>query len=103
MLAHQPMDEIEFEVPWDEGAVRIVEQLERSIVRLNLDSQAESVSLVNAIEVHLESGAVDIQVLRPLTDAFRALASARAIDRKKLKLDGRLASLLRRFAPSTPR
>jgi hypothetical protein len=96
------MDEVEFQVPWDEGALRIVGQIERSIVRLNLNSQAEFVSFVNAIEVHLEYGAVDVQVLRHLTDAFRALASARDLDRKKLKLDARLDSLLRRFAPSTP-
>ena len=82
---------------WDEGALRIASQIERSIVRLQLDCQAEFVSLVNALEVQLESGAPDANVLRLLADAFLAWADARGLDRTRLKLDQRFDSLLRRI------
>jgi hypothetical protein len=92
------MDETEFFR--DEGALRIASQIERSIVRLQLDCQAQFVSLVNALEVQLESGAPDANVLRLLADAFLALADVRGLDRNKLKLDQRFDSLLRRIRAS---
>ena len=94
MLRRTAMDE--FEVPWDEGALRGAQQIERSIVRLGLDSQAEFVSLMNAILVQLEAGAPDPRVLQLLFDALRALADFHGLDRKRLKLDERIDKLLRR-------
>lgn len=88
----------EFEVPWDEGSLRLAEQIERSIVRLRLDSQAEFVSLMNAIVVQLEAGANDPKVLQLLLDALCALADSHALDRKTLKLDERIDKLLKRAA-----
>jgi hypothetical protein len=86
------MDEIA--VPRDEGALRSAEQIERSIVRLSLDSQAEFVSLMNAIEVQLEAGAPEPRVLRLLFDALRALADFHGLDRRRLKLDERIEKVL---------
>jgi hypothetical protein len=85
---------------WDEGALRIVSQIERSIVRLRLNSQAEFVALINAVEVQLESGAPDSRVLRLLADALLMLADVRGVDSERLKLEERLDNLLRRIAAS---
>lgn len=85
-----------FEVPWDEGALRAAEQIERSIVRLRLDSQGEFVSVMNAIAMQLEAGAPDPTVLRLLFDALLALADFHGLDRKRLKLDERIENVLRR-------
>jgi hypothetical protein len=86
---------------YDEMAFGITSGIERSIVRLNLESQAQFVSLINAIDVQLESGQPDPNVVRLLTQAFLALADARGVDRKSLKLDQRVDRLLERVGSAT--
>lgn len=86
-----------------EKAVRIVAAMERAICRLRLLSQGEFVALLNAIEVHLDDGMPDPAVVRHLCDALLALAQARGIDAKKLKLDQRTDRLLKLTASATSR
>jgi len=83
---------------YDDQAFGLLSTLERSIIRLNLESQAQSVALTNAIEVQLESGQPDPRVVRFLGQALSALADARGVDRNKLKLAQRLDELHNRLA-----
>jgi hypothetical protein len=85
---------------WDERLLRNVSAIERSIVRLRLDSQGEFVALFNAIEMQLESGDPQPKVVRLLCDALLELADSRGLDRKKLKLDSRLDNLNTKLAQS---
>jgi hypothetical protein len=52
----------------------LVSRIERSIVALDLDSQAQFVSLLDTVRVQLESGRPDTTVARLLGEAFLALA-----------------------------
>ena len=92
------------QVPWwDAKALRMVEAIERLIVRLGLDSQGEFVSIVNAIEVQLESRETVPDVVRLLIESLRALAHARAIgEPHQHRLDQRLNQLLDRVRPASP-
>lgn len=83
---------------YDAKAVAIVNAVERAICRLNLHTQDEFVSLLNAIEVQVEDGIPDLTALDHLCAALLALADARGADRRKLKLDARVASLLQHVA-----
>lgn len=78
---------------WDERLFRLTSGIERSIVRQRLASQGEFIALINAIDMQLESGDPAPKVVRLLSDAFLALADARDLDRKPLKLDQRLDDL----------
>lgn len=78
---------------YDEKAFGLVSSIERSIVRLNLESQAQFVALTNALEVQLESGQPDPRVVRLLGQAVLALADIRGLDRNKLQLDKRIDQL----------
>lgn len=78
---------------WDERLFRITEGIERSIVRLRVDSQGQFVAIINALDMQLESGHPDPTVVRLLSDALLALAESRGLDRKKLKLHSRLDTL----------
>jgi hypothetical protein len=55
----------------------MVEAIERSIVRLRLESQGEFIAIINAIEVQLESKETVAEVVRLLIESLRALAHAR--------------------------
>lgn len=87
---------------YDEAAVAIVSSMERAICRLRLPNQDQFVALFNAIEVQVESGQADPTVLHHLCEALLALANARGVDRKKLKLDQRIQSLQQTSASSQP-
>ena len=82
----------------DDQAYGITEAIERSIVRLDLDSQAEFVALINAMQMQLDSGRPVAPVVRLLADAFLALAEARAVRDPKLRLNHRLDTLVERVA-----
>lgn len=87
------------QVPWwDAQALRMAETIERSIVRLRLQSQGEFIAIINAIEMQLESRQTVPEVVQLLTDSLRALAVARYIeDPLKRRLDQRLAELVDRI------
>jgi hypothetical protein len=57
---------------WDAKALRMVEAIERSIVRLRLESQGEFIAIINAIEVQLESKETVADVVRLLIESLRA-------------------------------
>lgn len=90
-------DDLE-QVPWwDAKALRMADAIERSIVRLRLDSQGEFVAIMNAIAMQLESRDTVPQVVRLLAESIRALADARGLEeRHKRALDQRLDELVRR-------
>ena len=71
--------------------------IEQSIVRLRLESQGEFVALINAIEMQLESCQPVAKVMRLLADALLALAEARGLDAKRLRLAQRLDTLVHRI------
>jgi hypothetical protein len=73
--------------------VRLASAIERSIVRLDLDRQAELVSLINALNVQLESGRPDATVVRLLGEAPLALAHARGLSPGELDLVTKLGAL----------
>jgi DNA polymerase III delta subunit len=79
-------------------ACRITSGIERSIVRLRLESQGQFVALINALDMQLDSGEPEPTVIRLLSEALLALADAKRLDRKKLKLDQRLGSLNKKIA-----
>ncbi len=80
----------------------MVEAIERSIVRLRLESQGEFVAIINAIEVQLESKETVPEVVRLLIESLRALAHTRAIEEpRRHRLDQRLNELLDRVSPAS--
>lgn len=87
------------QVPWwDAQALRMAETIERSIVRLRLQSQGEFIAIINAIEMQLESRQTVPEVVQLLTDSLRALAVARYIEeRHRRRLDQRLGELVDRI------
>jgi hypothetical protein len=76
----------------------MTEEIERSIVRLDLDSQGEFVALINAIQLQLDSGEPVERVVRLLSDAVLALAEARRVQEPKLLLSERMDALVARVA-----
>jgi hypothetical protein len=82
-----------------EEAYRITSAIEHSIVRLRLESHGQFVALINAIEMQLDSGEPNATVVQLLSDALLALADAKRLDRRSLKLDERLAALNKKLAP----
>ena len=94
-------DDLE-QIPWwDAKALRMVEALERSIMRLPLESQGEFMAITNAIEVQLESKETVPEVVRLLIESLRSLARARAIEEpRRRRLDQRLNELLDRVSPA---
>lgn len=94
-------DDLESIPWWDAKALRMVEALERSITRLRLDSQAEFVAIINAIEVQLESRETEPLVVRHLVDGLRALIAARPLqERNRRSLAERLDDLVKRVEAS---
>lgn len=94
-------DDLE-QIPWwDAKALRIVEAIERSIMRLHLESQGEFMAITNAIEVQLESKETVPEVVRLLIESLRSLARARTIEEPhRRRLDQRLNELLDRVSPA---
>jgi hypothetical protein len=83
---------------WDVQALRMVDAIERSIVRLNLDSQGECVAILNAILMQLESGQPVPVVVDHLVYALLTLAHHRGVDHDRLRLPEKLQALTRRVA-----
>jgi len=98
-----PDDDDLDQIPWwDAKALRLVEAVERSIVRLRLDSQTEFIAIINAIEVQLESKETEPEVIRLLIESLRSLAHARPIAEPRLRrLDQSLNELLGRVSPAS--
>lgn len=94
-------DDLE-QIPWwDAKALRMVEAIERSIIRLHLESQGEFMAVTNAIEMQLESKETVPEVVRLLIESLRSLARARAIEEpRRRRLDQRLNELLDRVSPA---
>ena len=100
MVTHD--DDLEHNPEWDAKALRLVETIERAIVRLRLESQGEFVAIINAIEVQLESKHTVPEVLRLLVESLRALAHARTLEQHhQARLDQRLNELLDRVSPGS--
>jgi len=75
----------------------MADAIERSIVRLHLETQGEFVAIINAIAMQLESHKTVPEVVRLLGESLRTLAAARAIEeRHQRRLDQRLAELFER-------
>lgn len=88
------------EVPpwWDVEALRLVEGIEKSIVRLHLDSQGEFIAILNAILMQLESQQTVPGAVALLVDSLRVLAAARGIEpHHRRHLDQRLDELVQRL------
>jgi hypothetical protein len=75
----------------------MTEDIEHSIVGLDLDSQGEFVAVINAMQLQLDSGEPVERVVRLLSDALLALAEARGV-REELRLAERLDTLVKRVA-----
>lgn len=91
-------------LPFDDEAVEMTVQIERSIIRLDLDCQGEFVALINALQMQIESGHPVEAVVGYLTTAMVAWAEARGVDHRKLKLAEHLEQLRRRlFSPGGTR
>jgi hypothetical protein len=87
---------------WDAKALRMASAIEKSIVRLNLDSQGEFVAIMNAIAMQLESPQTAPEVLRLLAEALHTLALARGIQqRDRQRLDERLQQLIERVTTTS--
>lgn len=94
-------DDLEHIPRWDAKALRMVEVIERSIMRLHLESQGEFMAITNAIEVQLESKETVPEVVRLLIESLRSLARLRAIEEpRRRRLDQRLNDLLDRVSPA---
>ena len=95
-------DDLELVPWWDAEALRMSAAIERSVVRLHLDSQGEFIAIINAIEMQLESRESVPEVARLLVESLRTLAVARTIEeRHRRRLDQRLAELADRVT-NTP-
>lgn len=82
---------------FDRQAASLVRRIEKAIVRLDLDSQGQFVSILNAIDVQIDSLEPDPAVLGHLADALLALARARDVDAQTLRLPDQLQALQNRF------
>jgi hypothetical protein len=91
-------DEPDAPPEWDVQALRMVNAIERSIVRLDLDSQGEFVAILNAILMQLESGQPVPVVVDHLTYALLALAHHHGVDYDRLRLPEKLHALTQRVA-----
>jgi len=76
----------------------MTDEIERSIVRLDLDSQGEFIALINAMQLQLDSGEPVERVMRLLSDAVLVLAEARGVQQLELRLAERLDALVTRVA-----
>jgi tetratricopeptide (TPR) repeat protein len=83
---------------WDVKALRMVNAIERSIVRLHLNSQGEFVAILNAIVMQLESGHPVPVVVDHLAYALLALAQHHGVDSDRLRLPEKLQALTQRVA-----
>lgn len=86
---------------FDEHALRLVSGMEAAIVRLDLDSQGQFISLFNAMEMQLESGQPVPAVVHRLAEALLELARARGVDAERLHLSQQLQALRDRVDATT--
>jgi hypothetical protein len=87
---------------FDHQAASLVRRIEREIVRLDLPSQGQFVSILNAIDVQIDGLEPDPAVVGHLADALLALARAREVDTGALRLHEHLHALRDRLTPSAP-
>lgn len=97
-MADAPDDRAAAPPEGDVKALRMVNAIERSIVRLDLDSQGEFVAIINAMLMQLESGHPVPVVVDHLAYALLALAQHRSVDYDRLRLPEKLNALTRRVA-----
>ena len=98
----QDNDDLELVPWWDAKALRMANAIEKSIVRLNLDSQGEFAAILNATAVQLESQETVPEVVRLLAEALRTLAAARGIEEHhRRRLDQRLDELIERVTAAS--
>jgi hypothetical protein len=83
---------------WDVKALRMVNAIERSIVRLDLEEQGEFVAIINAMLMQLESGHPVPVVVDHLAYALLALAQHRGVDYNRLRLPEKLKALTQHVA-----
>jgi hypothetical protein len=83
---------------WDVQALRMVNAIERSPVRLHRDDQGEFVAILNAMLMQLESGHPVPVVLDQLAYALLALAQHRGVDYDRLRLPEKLKTLTQHIA-----
>lgn len=79
----------------DEASLRKVAQIERAIRKLDPDNIAAFVSIINAIEVHLESSPRDPETVRLLATALDSFVKSRGIKPQTAGFAKPLESLLR--------
>ena len=80
---------------YDANAVAVVESIERTVQRLRPDRQGEIISILNAIESHVEEGQGDPGVLHHLTDALVAMVAIVRLDARAVTLINRKLDKLR--------
>ena len=88
---------------YDEQAARMVSQVERSIVRLKLDSQAEFVAICNALMMQIECGLPVDSTVQHLCEALQSHARARGLDTERIRLPQRLEQLQVHLRTARPR
>ena len=88
---------------YDEQAARLVSQVERSIIRLMLDSQGEFVAICNALLMQIESGLPVDSTVQHLCEALQSLAQGRGVDTERIRLPQRLEQLQVRLRTARPR
>lgn len=82
---------------FDRQAASLVRRIEKAIVRLDLHSQGQFVSILNAIDVQIDSLEPVPAVVGHLADALLALARARHVDIEALRLSEQLQTLRERL------
>lgn len=97
-MADEPRDRAGAPPGWDVQALRMVDAVERAIVRLQLDAQGEFVAIINAMLMQLESGQPVPAVVDHLAYALLALAQHRGVDYNRLRLPEILQALTQRVA-----
>lgn len=85
----------------DDTGLRITDRLERAVIRLRLASQGEFISIINAIQMQLESGTPTVPVIARLTEAVRELALARGVDLARTRIGDHLDQLVQHLRSRT--
>ncbi len=97
-MAGEPDDWTDAPPEWDVQALRMVNAIERSLVRLQLDAQGEFVAIINALLMQLESGQPVPAVVDHLAYALLTLAQHRGVDYDRLRLPQKLKALTQHVA-----
>ena len=79
---------------FDSAGLRKVSQIERALKKLRRDDLGAFVSILNALEFHLEMFSRDPQTIRLLARALEAFITSRGIDAKAVGIEKPLLSLI---------